>query len=258
MGQSWRYGLAALLLLIAAPHLGSRLIRPTWPELARLTLLATIGMAGFNVLLIAAVEEAQPTLVSSVVGAAPLALAVIAPLQRGGLPRPALVAGAILVSLGVVTTHGGGTGSALGVSLSIAAMACEVGFTLLAAPLLPRLGPVLVSAYGCALAAPLLAISAAVQPGPDLVLPTPTQLLALLWLAVVMTAVAFVLWYAGVARLGTDRAGLFTGLIPAGALAAMLLLGGGVAVQTAIGVLLTGAGISVGMGLSGPGVMKPS
>ncbi len=50
------------------------------------------------------------------------------------------------------------------------------------------------------------------------------------WLAVgylaVITAVAFVLWYSAVGRLGAGRAGLFGGVAPIAAAAAGALLGG--------------------------------
>ena len=43
---------------------------------------------------------------------------------------------------------------------------------------------------------------------------TPAHLLAVGYLAVVVTAVAFVLWYGAVAALGPARAGLLTGVVP--------------------------------------------
>ena len=60
--------------------------------------------------------------------------------------------------------------------------------------------------------------------------PTPcdavrADLLAAAHLAVVVTALAFVLWYGAVARLGAARAGLFTGVVPVTA-AVVVLLGG--------------------------------
>src|SRR4029079_13565432 len=54
--------------------------------------------------------------------------------------------------------------------------------------------------------------------GPAAVLAlTPAHLLAVGYLAVVVTAVAFVLWYGAVAALGPARAGLLTGVVPVAA-----------------------------------------
>ena len=53
----------------------------------------------------------------------------------------------------------------------------------------------------------------------------PEDWLATAYLAVAVTAVAFVLWYSGVRRLGASRAGLFTGVAPVAAAVAGLLLG---------------------------------
>ena len=49
---------------------------------------------------------------------------------------------------------------------------------------------------------------------------------AVLHLAIVVTALAFVLWYGAVGRIGPGRAGLFTGVVPIIAVAGGILLGG--------------------------------
>ena len=54
-----------------------------------------------------------------------------------------------------------------------------------------------------------------------------TETAALLWQAAVVTVVAFVRWYMGVQRTGTERATLFTGLIPLTAVCTAPLLGTG-------------------------------
>ncbi len=50
--------------------------------------------------------------------------------------------------------------------------------------------------------------------------------LAVGYLAVAVTAVAFVLWYSSVRRPGASRAGLLTGIAPVAAAATSVLLGG--------------------------------
>ena len=74
------------------------------------------------------------------------------------------------------------------------------------------------------------------------------DLLAAAHLAVVVTALAFVLWYTAVSRIGAERAGLFTGAAPVAAGVGGVLLGGpmpGRAVWA--GILLVAAGLALGL-----------
>jgi drug/metabolite transporter (DMT)-like permease len=50
--------------------------------------------------------------------------------------------------------------------------------------------------------------------------------LAIAYLGIAVTAVAFVLWYSSVGRLGAGRAGLLAGVAPVAAAATGVLLGG--------------------------------
>jgi drug/metabolite transporter (DMT)-like permease len=55
--------------------------------------------------------------------------------------------------------------------------------------------------------------------------PTWTEAAAIVVLGVLVTAVAFVCWYTGVAVLGADRAGVLVGLMPVAGLVASVVLG---------------------------------
>lgn len=103
----------------------------------------------------------------------------------------------------------------LGLALSLGALACEVAFSLVAVPLLGSLGPLGVSAYGCLFAAPmLLGIGLVLDGGAAVPSPTAEEAAGLAYLAAMVTAAGFVLWYSGVERLGVDRAGLFAAFCP--------------------------------------------
>ena len=67
------------------------------------------------------------------------------------------------------------------------------------------------------------------------------------FLAVAVTAVAFVLWYGAVVRLGSDRAGLLIGIMPVSALLTGLALGIGVTPLAAAGAALVGIGVAGGL-----------
>ena len=57
--------------------------------------------------------------------------------------------------------------------------------------------------------------------------PTATELAALAYLTIAVTAIVFIAWYGAMERLGVDRTGLFNGLIPVTSLAAVVLVGTG-------------------------------
>ncbi|MTK03342.1 DMT family transporter [Micromonospora sp. CP22] len=248
-GQAWRYAAAALLLL---GYLWLR--RVPWVQVGRsdwlrLVVLAATGLAAFNVCLLQAARHTDPPVLGAIVGAAPLVLAITGPLLAGRRPSLLVATSAVIVVVGVGTVLGGGHFSLPGVLWSLGALAGECLFSLLAVPLLPRLGPVRVSAYTCALASVMLALTALlVERGDVVTVPTGVELLSLAFLAVFVTAVAFALWYAAVGSLGVDRAGLLAGLVPVAA--ALIAAGIGttdLSLQVLFGAVLVGAGVSLGM-----------
>lgn len=246
-GQALRYSGAFFLLGMLALGLPGARRRPSRREWLRLTALAAVGLVGFNLALIAAVGRATPALVGSVVGAAPVALILAGSLAERRRPRTGALLGACLVCGGVVVAQGGGSASLHGLLLAGVALVSEVSFTLLPRPLLPSLGPLLVSTYACGLAVPMLAGMAAVSAGPDVIVPNGSEAFALVWLMVLTTTIGFLMGYAGVDRLGEARAGLFTGCIPLGALFVSGLTGRGVSAGALVGAALASAGHVVGM-----------
>src|SRR4029077_15044991 len=126
------------------------------------------------------------------------------------------------------------------------------GTSLLAAPVLPRVGALAVTVYACGLAGLLLLLAAAVARiagGPSVLrTPTPTQLAALAYLTVTVTALVFIAWYGALERLGVDRTGLFNGLIPVTSLAAVALTGTGTITPVRLlGALAVLAGVLLGL-----------
>jgi hypothetical protein len=145
------------------------------------------------------------------------------------------------------------TWNGTGLLLSVGALGGAAGASLLAAPVLPRLGALAVTIYSCGLAGILLLAAAAVARwagGPPILRPpTATQLAALCYLAVAVTAVVFIAWYAAMKRLGVDRTGLFNGLIPIASLAAVALVGTGtIRPPQFLAALTVLAGVILGLG----------
>ncbi|WP_159058332.1 EamA family transporter, partial [Streptomyces europaeiscabiei] len=152
-GQFLRYGLACLLLL---PLLGrggtAPLRRLTARQWARLGLLAAVGMVGFNIAVLAAERTAEPAVPGVFVGCAPVVVAVLVPSLAGRRPQRPVLYGASLVAAGAFTVQGWGRTDGLGIAFSVCALAGEVGFAVLAVPVLRPLGPRLLSATVCAVA----------------------------------------------------------------------------------------------------------
>jgi drug/metabolite transporter (DMT)-like permease len=247
-GQAVRYAIGAGLLALV---LRGRLPRVTARQLGRLALLAATGLAGFNLLVIAAERSMDPASVGVVIATVPLVLAIAAPLQERRKVQLRVLLAAAVVALGAAAVQGvGGEVTATGLAAALGALLGEAAFSLVAAPLLPALGALGVSAWCTALAAPQLLLYGLVADGPAGVLRVPAldEALVLLYLGAVVTAGCFVLWYTGVRLLGVERAGLLTGAMPAGALLTGAALGhAALSPGRLAGVLAVGAGIAVGM-----------
>src|SRR5690242_6386622 len=138
-GQTIRYTLAAAALAVVVAGGQSR-VRPTARELLRLAAVAATGLVAFNILLMFTLRHATPALVGTVVGGSPLVLALLGPLQEGRRPAPRLLGAAAVVVAGAALVEGGGSADALGVLGALGLLLAEAAFSLVAAPLLPRLG----------------------------------------------------------------------------------------------------------------------
>src|SRR5262245_35213707 len=158
-GQTGRYALAALIFVAIWRVTRRSWVRPSARDWVRLAALAATGLVAFNMLLLTALRHADPAVVGTVVGLTPLVLALLGPLLRGRRPASRLVLAAGVVIAGGALVHGGGSADAIGLAAAFGTLAGEVLFSLLAVPLLPRLGPLRVSALSCALAVAVLGVA---------------------------------------------------------------------------------------------------
>lgn len=247
-GQAWRYLLAAITLVGFLTARGGRLPHLARRQWIRLTVLAATGLAAFNWFIIEGAKRADPAFLVAVVGAVPITLAVVGPLLSRKRVHPPTAGGAVVVGVGIVVVSGATSAPLAAVPYAAGILLCEVAFTLLAVPLLKEITPLQLSASVCLVAVPMLAAAAVVEPGAAVQMPTVIEGLALLYMAVFTTAVAFLLWYGGVVRLGADRAGLFAGVMPVAGYVAGVALGTSPWSLAAFGgVLLCGLGIALGL-----------
>lgn len=243
--QGLRYALACALLLGWVRLTGRRLHRPRGIEWCWLVGVAITGLVVFNVALVEGAAHAEPAVLAVAVAGVPVALALAGPLLEGHRPATSVVAAAVVVTVGAVVVEGVGRCDGVGLIWAVVVFVCEACFTLLAVPVLGRHGPEGVSVHTTWIAAVMfLAVGVVVDEGSAA---TSEHAFAIAYLAVGVTATAFVLWYSCVRRLGPARAGLLTGVAPVAAAAIGMALTGEVpAVGVWIGIGVIAAGLAMG------------
>lgn len=222
--QAFRYTVASVLLLGFARVLHRRVVAPRGAEWAWLLGVAVTGLVVFNIALVNGSRHAEPAVLGVAVACVPLILAVVGPLLERRRPSPVVLVAALVVT-------------------------CEAGFTLLAVPVLVRHGPWGVSVHATWLAAVAFAVLGVVHEGPAAAARLGLQdVLAVSYLAVAVTAVAFVLWYSSVGSLGTGRAGLLTGVAPVSAAASGVALGAPTPRPLVwVGIVVVAGGLALGL-----------
>ncbi|WP_445281892.1 EamA family transporter [Streptomyces sp. DSM 118148] len=182
--------------------------------------------------------------------------------STGTLPpavtRPALLAAPVVVA-GAVLVEGTGRTDAAGVAWAALALGCEAAFTLLAVPVLGRHTPWGVSVHASWLGAVLFAVLGVTREGPTAAGElTGAQWAAVGYLALLVTAVAFVRWYSTVRTVGAGRAGLLTGIAPLTAAAAGTVTGTGVPGSSVwLGIAVVIGGLAGGCGRLGLTAQPP-
>ncbi|HEY0950779.1 DMT family transporter [Nocardioides sp.] len=247
--QALRYAVATVVLAAILPLAGARVVRPRGREWLWLAGVAATGLVLFNVAIVRGVEHAEPAAIAVAVACVPVLLAVVGPMLEHRSPHRRVLAAALVVTTGSVLVVGAGDADPVGVAWAAVALGCEAGFTLLAVPVLARH-----SAWGVSFHS--VWIGAAMFLGLGVVVEGPTaaarldggQVAALAYLAVLVTAVAFVLWYTAVVGLGAGRAGLLAGLAPVSAALAGVVLSGRVPGPPVwAGIAVVAAGLVLGL-----------
>lgn len=247
--QAVRYAAAALLLLALARVARVPLLRPRGREWLWLAGVAATGLVLFNVAVVRGVAHAEPAVIAVAVASVPILLGLIGPFLEGRRPSRQVLLAAPVVVAGAVLVEGTGRTDAAGVAWAALALGCEAGFTLLAVPVLRRHGPWGVSVHAVWMGAVMLAgLALCFEDPADLPALGAAQWAAAAYLAVLVTAVAFLLWYRTVAAVGSGRAGLLTGIAPLAAAGTGVLTGGGVPGPAVwLGLLVVIAGLGAGL-----------
>ncbi|BCJ45614.1 membrane protein [Actinoplanes ianthinogenes] len=252
--QALRYALACLLLIVWARGTRTPLRRPRGAEWLWLLGVTVAGLLVFNIALVHGAEHAEPAVLGVAVACVPILLAVGGPLLEGRGVAPRVLLAAVVVTLGAILVEGLGRADATGILWAVVTFVCEALFTLLAVPVLGRHGPLGVSVHATWMAVVLFGVAGLVTEGPAAVTRLhPDDLLAGAYLAVAVTAVAFLLWYTCVTRIGPGRAGLLTGVAPiSAALTGMALGAPAPSPLVWLGIATVAAGLALGLTTPAP------
>ncbi|MCL2582716.1 MAG: DMT family transporter [Streptosporangiales bacterium] len=224
--QALRYAMAAVILVALARARRVPVARPRGAEWLWLGGVSASGLVLFNVAVVRGAAHAQPAMIAVAVACVPVLLGVFGPLLQGQCPRRRIILAAVIVTGGAAAVEGAGHADAIGVAWAVLALVCEAGFTLLAVPVLGRHGAWGVSVHTTWMGAIIFGAVGLAAEGPSAAASlTGADLLAVCYLALLVTVVAFLVWYTGVSALGPARAGLLTGIAPVSAALAGLALG---------------------------------
>jgi drug/metabolite transporter (DMT)-like permease len=250
--QAIRYIAAAGLLVLMSRVAGVQILRPRGSEWLWLAGIAATGLVLFNVAIVRGVSHAEPAAIAVAVACVPVLIGLIGPLLDRQRPAQRVVLAAVVVTLGGVIVEGTGRTDAIGIGWALVALLCEAAFTLLAIPVLRRQGAWGVSLHTVWIASVMLLVLGVVAEGPQAVVRLRTDHWAAIgYLAVMVTAVAFVCWYSSVAIIGAARAGLLTGIAPpAAALVGAVAIGQAPGLPVWLGMGVVCAGLAIGLGSS--------
>ena len=244
--QAIRYTLAALVLLALARRAGVRLVRPRGLEWLYFSGVAALGLVLFNVAIVRGVAHAEPAVIAVAIACVPVVLGIVGPLLEHRAPSSRVLAAAVAVTVGSALVEGTGHTDAIGLAWAAVALVCEAAFTLLAVPVLARHSAWGVSVHTVWIGALMFAVLGLTTEGPAAAARlTATDWVAVVYLALLVTAAAFLLWYSSVAALGSGTAGLLAGIAPISAALVGAALGGqlpGPSVWAGVAVVLCGLG----------------
>lgn len=259
-GSAWRFTLAALLLVVwmawqrrpSAQPL-PRLSGQQWLGLA---LAGVIGVAGYAVFFMMALQRVEASRAAVVVTTNPVFTTLLAAWLFKETFNARIAAGMACALLGAATvlTHGapwklftGGVG--IGEWLLVGCIATWVGYTLIARALLGGIDSLAATAissvFGSALLwAVALAVEGPVVAGDSLASLSAAGWASMVFLAVGSTVLAYAWYFRGVAVLGAGTAASYISLVPLfGVASSVLMLGESIDASLLVGGALAVAGV---------------
>lgn len=226
-----RFLIAAHLLLLIVHLVENGLPRIPLRMHLVLAAQALFGVVAFNVLILIGLDMTTATISGIITAATPAIIAVMSfalgdRLSRSSWAGVALaIAGVVLVNLLASPPEDAARRPLLGGLLVFLAVVGEAAYTVLGRYAARSISPFATATYICIYGAAMFLPFAVrdLQRFEPAGVPTSTWI-AILYLAVIVTVVAFVLWFKGLAVIPASVAGAFTGMIPVTAVISAALL----------------------------------
>lgn len=247
-----RLALASAVLLPLLWLWGGGPPRLTGRDLWTLFWCALTGVFLFNAFLLYGLRLTGAAEAGVITATTPAVLALMSVLFLGDRlsARPLLAVGLTVAGLAALNLGGGaamGGGAWLGNALVFGAVVGEALFTILGKAVMPRVPPLavaaLVSLFGALQFLPFAAVEAV---GFDFAAPGWAGWAAIAYHGLVASALAYVLWYGGLADVSGSAAAVHTGLMPVAAvLLAAMFLGEAMEIRHAAAVALVLAALAV-------------
>ncbi|OLR92696.1 hypothetical protein BJP25_21985 [Actinokineospora bangkokensis] len=198
--------IAAVIALVALT--ATRAPLPTRADRPALAVVAAGCAVGFPLLTTLALRTSSTAHSAVVIGALPMATAVISTLRTGSRPSRAFWAaagtgGAVVIAFALAQNHGAPTVADL--YLFAALLVCAAGYAE-GGRLTTRMPGWRVIAWGVVLAAPVNLAVCAIALAREPLAPTTTALVGLAYLAAVSQLGGFIPWYRGMALIGVAKA----------------------------------------------------
>lgn len=210
-----RFAIAALVMAAIAWSRGERI--PLRRHAGAYALLGGVGIAGFNLPFFFGMQSTSAVNGALIMATSPILTAVLAALLLGERPTrrqvvalPVALTGVAAVVLGA---HPQSVSIAWGDGLMLVANLAWSSYTVLGRRFMPP-GPAIANTAGIMTMGAIALILAAVAAQAPLALPGPKASAALMVMALGGSALAYLCWNAGVARLGAGRTALFLNLVP--------------------------------------------
>lgn len=254
VGALLRFVVASLVLLAAARFLEGPLPRLNRQQLIATVALGATGILAYNLFFFGALARLPASRTSLIVALNPVVTIAAASVLFGERLSRLRWAGAMLALLGVwiVVTQGdllAVTGGAIGAGelMMFGAVCAWAAYTLIGRSVLTGLTPLAASAYAALFGTGMLVLVAApdlAQVGREAI--GPGVALAVLYLGVLGTGVAFVWYYQGLRAIGPSRTVIFNNLVPVfGAAFGVLLLGEPLTPSLLVGGAVAMAGVMI-------------
>jgi drug/metabolite transporter (DMT)-like permease len=220
-----RYGLASVALL-GILRWSEGAIRLPRPDTLRILIMGGLGFGLYQILWTTGLQSIPAGDSALIIASTPVLVAVLAVVTGADTFTPMKFAGAVLSFLGVVVVIAAGvgislSGSAAGSALTLAAATCWASYTVLAAPVLRRHSPLVLTTWatigGTLVLVPvgiaqLLAAGALDQVWAGRLVPV---VLAIAYSGVLAAAIANIIVFNGVRLLGPTRVITLQSFVPA-------------------------------------------